>query len=180
MCSHCQVETISVVMVWCEVQIERLDRIPSTIELARKTPKTNDKQETCKQLSMEVLACSYEHLGVIKFFAIHRKIMEAYTLWWNGGTIWKMLDYNMKYFPLTDNCTLLHQGSSNMEGQTWLVAFKRNCVKLAWAFINIMNIVHHCGILHNLYKDNIMLHLLVDKLDVVYIGMFNWGETGCL
>jgi hypothetical protein len=69
-----------VVMVWCEVQIERLDRIPSTIELARKTPKTNDKQETCKQLSMEVLACSYEHLGVIKFFAIHRKIMEAYTL----------------------------------------------------------------------------------------------------
>ncbi len=33
-----------------------------------------------------------------------------------------------------------------------------------------------CGILHNdLSKDNIMLH--VDKLDVVYIGMCNWGEA---
>jgi hypothetical protein len=52
-------------------------------------------------------------------------------------------------------------------------------VKLAW--INIMNVVHHCEILHNeLSKDNIMLHFLVDKLDVVYISMCNWGETGRL
>jgi hypothetical protein len=26
--------------------------------------------------------------------------MEAYTLWWNGGMLRKMLDYNMKYGKL--------------------------------------------------------------------------------
>ncbi len=46
-----------------------------------------------------------------------------------------------------------------MEGQTQLVTFRRNGVKLVWAFINILNVVHHFGILHNdLSKDNIMLH----------------------
>jgi len=65
-----------------------------------------------------------------------------------------------------------------MEGQTQLVTFKQNHVKLAWAFINIMNGVHHCGILHNdLSKDNIMLNFLLDKLNVVYIGVCNWGEV---
>jgi hypothetical protein len=54
-------------------------------------------------------------------------------------------------------------------------------VKLAWVFINIMNVVHHCGILHNeLSKDNIILHFLANKPDVVYIGMCDWGETGHL
>ncbi len=54
-------------------------------------------------------------------------------------------------------------------------------MKLAWAFINIMNVVHHCGILHNdLSKDNIMLHFLGHKLDVVCIGVCDWGEVGCL
>jgi hypothetical protein len=51
-------------------------------------------------------------------------------------------------------------------------------VKLAWAFINITNAVHHCGILHNdSFKDNIMLHFLVDKPDV-YIVVYDWGEIG--
>jgi hypothetical protein len=35
--------------VVCKVRIERFDRIPSTIELARKSLKMDDKQETCKQ-----------------------------------------------------------------------------------------------------------------------------------
>jgi hypothetical protein len=40
-----------------------------------------------------------------------------------------------------------------------------------------MNVVHHFGILHNdLSKDNIMLHFLLDKPNVVYIGVYNWGE----
>ncbi len=62
-----------------------------------------------------------------------------------------------------------------MEGRPKLVAFKRNCVKLAWAFINIMNVGYHCKILHNNFsKDNIMLHFLVDELDVVYISMCDY------
>jgi RIO-like serine/threonine protein kinase len=85
-----------------------------------------------------------------------------------------MLDYNTKYSPIIDNQTLLQQGGLDMEGPTQLVAFRQNCVKLAWAFINIMNAIHHFGILHNdLSKNNIMLHFLLDKLDVVYIGICN-------
>jgi len=43
------------------------------------TPKTDDEQKTHKQHLMEALACSCEHLGVIKFFTIHALTMEAYT-----------------------------------------------------------------------------------------------------
>ncbi len=127
---------------------------------------------------MEALASLCEHPSVIKFLTIHIETMEAYTLWWNGGTLWELLDYNTKYSPITDNCTLLRQGGPNMKRWTWLDAFKRNCVKLAWAFINIMNVIHHCEILHNdLSKDNIILYFLVDKPNVVYIGKCDWGET---
>ncbi len=101
-----------------KVLIERFNYIPSMIELAGKTLKTNDKQEAHKQQSMETVTCTCEHLGVIKFLAIHTETMEAYTLWWNGGTFLEMLDYNMKYSPIIDNCMLLWQGGPNMEGQT--------------------------------------------------------------
>jgi hypothetical protein len=96
--------------------------------------------------------------------------MEAYTSWWNWGTIQEMLDYNTKYSPIMDNWTLLKQGGLDMEGWTWLVPFRWNHVKLAWAFINIMNVVCYFGILCNdLSKDNIILHFLLNKLYVVYI-----------
>ncbi len=69
-----------------KVQIERFDYIPNMIELAG-APKMDDKQETCKQQSVEALACPCEHLGVIKFLAIHIQTMEAYKLCWIGGTL---------------------------------------------------------------------------------------------
>jgi hypothetical protein len=69
------------------------------------------------------------------------------------------------------NHILLRQGESDMEGWTQLVTFKRDYVKLAWTFLNIMNAIHHCEILHNLSQDHIMLHFPLDQLDVVYISM---------
>jgi hypothetical protein len=159
-----------------KVWIERFNHIPSTIELAGKITKIDDKRKTCMQQSMEALACSCEHPGVIKFLTIYIKTVEAYTLCWNGGTLQKMLDYNTKYSPIMNNCTLLWQGGLNMKGRTWLVTFRQNHVKLAWAFINIMRAIHHCGILHNdLFKDYIMLHFPTNKLNVVYIGMCDWA-----
>jgi hypothetical protein len=70
-----------------KVQIKRFNHILSTIELVGKMPKVDDKRKVCKQRSVEVLACPCEHLGVIKFLAIHIETMEAYILWWNGITI---------------------------------------------------------------------------------------------
>ncbi len=148
------------------------------IKLTRKTLKMDNKRKTHKQQFVEALACTWKHPSVIKFLAIHTKTMEAYTLWWNGETLGEMLDYNTKYSPIIDNFTLLWQSRLTMERWTWLVAFRRNCVKLAWAFINIINEVHHYGILHNnLSKNNNMLHLSIDKPDVMYIGVCNWGQT---
>ncbi len=65
--------------VVCKVQIKKFDHIPNTIELARKTPNTNDKWEARKQWLVEALACSCELLGSIKFLAIHIETMEAYV-----------------------------------------------------------------------------------------------------
>ncbi len=130
---------------------------------------------------MEALAYPCKHPSVSKLLTIHTKTMEAYTLWWNGGTLWKMLDYNTTYSPITNNCTLLWQRVRNLERSTQLITFKQNHVKLACAYTNIMNAVHHCETLHNnLSKDYIMLHFSVDKPDVVYIGLCDWGEVGCL
>jgi len=91
----------------CKVWIERFDYIPITIELVGKTPKTNDKWEARKQCSIEASTCPCEHPGVIKVFAIRLETMEVYILWWNGGTLQKMLDYNMKYSHAMDNWMLL-------------------------------------------------------------------------
>jgi hypothetical protein len=47
--------------------------------------------------------------------------------------------------------------------------------------INIMNAIYHCRILHNDFsKGNFMLHFSANKLDVVYICVWDWGEVGCL
>jgi hypothetical protein len=73
---------------------------------------------------------------------------------------------------------LLQVMGFNMEGQKGLVKFKQNCVKMTWAFVNIMNVVHHNGILHNdLLKDHIMLHLSPNKSNVVYIDVHNSSEV---
>jgi hypothetical protein len=69
------------------VWIERFDCFPSTIELLRKTLKMDDKWKTCKQWSVEALACLCKYPSVIKFLAIHKKTINAYTLWWNGRTL---------------------------------------------------------------------------------------------
>ncbi len=84
--------------------------------------------------------------------------------------------------PIMDNDILLRQGGLDMEGQTQLVTFKWNRVKLAWAFINIMNAVHHRGILHNdLSKDHIMLHLPLDKFARCCVHKHVWlGWTWAL
>jgi hypothetical protein len=95
-----------------KVQIERFDYIPNTIELAKKTPKMNDKQKAHKQCLVKTIICPCKHLGVIKFLAIHLNIME---LWWNGSMFQKMLDYNTKYLPILNIQMLLRQKGPNME-----------------------------------------------------------------
>jgi hypothetical protein len=47
--------------------------------------------------------------------------------------------------------------------------------------MNITNVIHHSRIFHNdLSKDNIMLHFLTYKPNVVYIGVCDRGESVCM
>ncbi len=103
--------------VMCKVWIEIFDHIPITIELIGKTPKTYDKQKTRKQHSVKASVCQCEHPSVIKFPDIHFKTIEACTLWWNEGTLWKLLDYNTKYSPLMDNQVYCGKGRPIWKGE---------------------------------------------------------------
>jgi hypothetical protein len=51
-----------------------------------KTPKTDDKGKVHKQGLVEALTRPCEHPCVIKFLTINSYNMDAYKLWWNGGT----------------------------------------------------------------------------------------------
>ncbi len=54
-------------------------------------------------------------------------------------------------------------------------------MELAWAIINNMNAIHYFGVLHNeVFKDKIMLHFLLNKPNVVYIVVSDWGQVGRL
>jgi hypothetical protein len=59
---------------------KNFDKMPSYIEFVGKTLKKKDSYEVWCRLSMEALACSTNHLGVINFYPIHIKAMEAYQL----------------------------------------------------------------------------------------------------
>ncbi len=144
-----------------KVWIKKLNRIPSMIELARKTPKTNEKRKTCKQRSMEVLACPCKHPSVIEFLTIHIETMEAYKLWWNERTFWKMLDYNTKCSPI-----MASRGVGYERPNMTCHLYMKSCEV-------------GMGIHKPLSKDNIMLHFPPNKLNVVYIGVCDWGEAEC-
>jgi hypothetical protein len=49
---------------------------------------------TFREKLVEASARPILHLWVIKFWAIHSRLMEAYTLWWNGGSVKKFWETN--------------------------------------------------------------------------------------
>jgi hypothetical protein len=69
------------------VRISRMENIPSDIDFVGKLPKATDDFAQRDEQSLEALTCPVSHAGVIKFWALHPNTMEAYTLWWNGGSL---------------------------------------------------------------------------------------------
>jgi len=78
----------------CKVWIENCDWVPSYIEFVSEKLKTKDNYKARCQNFVEALACSTNHLGVIKFYAIHAETMEVYQLLWNGSMHREMLRYH--------------------------------------------------------------------------------------
>jgi hypothetical protein len=61
--------------------------ISTIVDFAGEMSKAASKEAKQKERLMEAMACSIEHIGLITFWAVNSQIMEAYTLWWNGGIV---------------------------------------------------------------------------------------------
>jgi hypothetical protein len=108
-----------ILIMWCGAQgvNQKIWSHPKHDWVGEENTKDGWQEKTHEQQLVEALACPCEHLSVIKFLSIHIETIEAYTLWRNGGTFWKMLDYNMKYSPITDNHTLLWERGPIRKGK---------------------------------------------------------------
>jgi hypothetical protein len=119
----------------------------------------------------------------VKYFVIHLKSKDGgLDIVMEWGTLWEMLDYNTKYSPIMENQILL----LDMEKKRWLVTYRQNHVKMTWAFINIMNAIHHLGwcimicerttSCYIFYLTNQMLCTLVCAIGVKLDGYIHgWG-----
>ena len=69
------------------VRIARMAGIPTDCDFATKKSKAAtpllQRQAQCMEPSVNLI----QHPGMIKFWTIHHKTMESYTLWWNGGSL---------------------------------------------------------------------------------------------
>ena len=64
------------------------------IEFAGKTMKAKDSLENHKERSVEALACPIDHPGVIKIQYLNMQTYESYSMWWNGGSLQNMRNYD--------------------------------------------------------------------------------------
>jgi hypothetical protein len=60
-----------------KVRISRVVNIPTVIDFARKKSKVMSEGAKRKERAVESLACPIEHVGLIKFWAVNSKTMEA-------------------------------------------------------------------------------------------------------
>ena len=69
------------------VRIAKMAGIPTDCDFAAKKSKSATPLLQRQAQSMEAYVNPIQHLGMIKFWAVHHKTMESYTLWWNGGSL---------------------------------------------------------------------------------------------
>jgi serine/threonine protein kinase len=125
---------------------------------------------------VEALACPIEHVGLIKFWAMNSKTMEAYTLWWNGGSFRSFMRINSKVSPAEDYEKILNHPTHTMQELEMIKAYCIKAAKLAMSLTITMARVHKSKILHNdISPSNILFHFPPDHVDRVYIGVCDWS-----
>jgi hypothetical protein len=131
------------------VRITRMENVPSNIGFARKKSKIEDEFEKKKERLLETLACLISHPSMIKFWVLHPTTMEAYTLWWNGGSLksfWTI--YDSKVFEATsyEEYHLVDVGILPLELKMVMV-YRKNRVKLVLFLLAIIEKYHSQNIL---------------------------------
>ena len=69
------------------VRIARMAGIPSDIDFAAKKSKAAIPLLQRHAQCIEACINPIQHPNMIKFWEVHLKTMESYTLWWNGGSL---------------------------------------------------------------------------------------------
>jgi hypothetical protein len=150
--------------------------IPTIIDFAGKKSKATSEGAKRKERAVEALACPIEHVGLIKFWAMNSKTMEAYTLWWNGRSFRSFMRINSKVSPAKDYENILNHPAPMMQELEMIKAYRTNAAKLAMSLIITMACIHKNKILHNdISPSNILLHFPPNHVDRVYIGVCDWG-----
>jgi serine/threonine protein kinase len=102
--------------------------------------------------------------------------MEAYTLWWNGGSIRSFWRTNSLVKPSEEHEYITRHPDHPMDVLEKIKAFHTKCAKLAISLIMTMARVHKKKILYNdISPSNILLHFPPDHIDKVYIGVCDWS-----
>jgi serine/threonine protein kinase len=138
--------------------------------------KATSEEAKRKERVVEALACPIEHTRLIKFWTINSQMMEAYTLWWNGGSFRSFWRINSKVSLALDYQDILNHPNYTMQELEMIKAYHTKATKLAISLIITMACVHKKKILHNdISPSNILFHFLPDHVDRVYIGVCDWG-----
>jgi serine/threonine protein kinase len=101
--------------------------------------------------------------------------MEAYRLWWNGGSVRSFWRTNSLVKSSEEYKYITQHPDHPMDVLKKIKAFCTKCANLAMSLIMTMAHVHKKKILHNdISLSNILLHFPPDHVDRVYIGIYDW------
>ena len=160
------------------VRIAKMASIPTDCDFAAKKSKAATPLLQRQAQSMEACVNLIQHPGMIKFWAIHHKTMESYTLWWNGGSLASFLQkLNSKVSKATTLENIKYTGDELLLDELDKVTlYQRNRARLALLLLIIVEKCHTHGIQHNdLSRGNILLYFLpMDKTEI-FLGVCDWG-----
>jgi len=132
-----------------KVHIEGMDIVPKYIPFAKKVSKAINPHEGTTQRSIEALVCPLNHSDIIKFFAIHSRTNEAYSLWWNGRHLNQLSQLDQDVLTTIEWYKMKKAARLLKEKQKQLSLFQRHKAKLASALVYVANFMHKSRVLHN-------------------------------
>ena len=138
----------------------------------RQPPSSNDKPKVWRHVN------AIQHPSMIKFWAIHHKTMESYTLWWNGGSLASFLQkLNSKVseaIPLEN--IKFSSGELLPDELDKVTLYQRNRTKLALSLLIIVEKCHAHGIQYNdLSPGNILLYFPPMDKTKIFLGVCDLG-----
>ena len=125
-----------------------------------------------------------QHPGMIKFWAVHHKTMESYTLWWNGGSLALFLQkLNSKVSGSDYFGNIKYSGGELLPDELDKVTlYQKIRAKLALSLLIIVEKCHAHGIIqHNdLSPSNILLHFPPMDKTKIFLDVCDWGMACCI